>query len=142
MYLDSLKMCIFFSPADQNSLSGSSLANKYVFTHFIKVGITFPQDWHNSPVLVFYGKLCLYISLEDSWQVRWTTAALAMAAARGAACGDTWGVRVEMEHVDSSGCASRGGGGDVLAVLSAVLKVLKKKKKIKISIKMSGQLQS
>lgn len=76
---------------------------------------------------MFYGKLCLYISLEDSWQVRWTTAALAVAAALGAACGDTWGVRVEMEHVDSSGCASRGGGGDVLAVLSAVLKVLKKK---------------
>lgn len=56
MYLDSLKNVYFFSPADQNSLFGSSLANKYVFTHFIKVGITFPQGWHNSAALVFYGK--------------------------------------------------------------------------------------
>lgn len=53
LYLHSLKMYISFLLPTRTAYFGSSLANKFVFTHFIKMGITFPEDWHNYSALCF-----------------------------------------------------------------------------------------
>lgn len=80
----------FLSLADQNSFFGSSLVNKYVFTHYIKMGMTFPEDWHNSSALAFHLSLCLCVSLMYIGQAGWTTAACQwLSTARGAMCEDT-----------------------------------------------------
>lgn len=53
------------------------------------MGITFPEDWHNSSALVFYVKLYLRISLKYIQQARWTIAALSkVSPTQGATCED------------------------------------------------------